>query len=170
MQSFILFQDPKKYFLCVGNIDSTTSAETFSLYLEYIAGGDAEIDSVVYTEDRSTAVVEFNTPVGMFIADFILPLKQNNIKYWILHWKSTDICQRKMTMSDNNCNLTVFHGTFIFHRFHCTISYYWQPLHGSVSFLNSLARMAVYDCVQITVFKLNIIKSKKRKKINGTCI
>lgn len=81
MQSFILFQDPKKYFLCVGNIDSTTSAETCSLYLEYIAGGDAEIDSVVYTEDRSTAVVEFNTPVGMFIADFILPLKQNNIKY-----------------------------------------------------------------------------------------
>lgn len=44
-----------------------TSEEKFSLYLENKAGGDADIVSVVYTEDRSTAVVEFNKFVGMLL-------------------------------------------------------------------------------------------------------
>lgn len=44
-----------------------TSEEKFLLYLENKAGGDADIVSVVYTEDRSTAVVEFNKFVGMLL-------------------------------------------------------------------------------------------------------
>lgn len=55
-------------YLCVNNINSTTSEKAFSLYLEQRTGEDADIVSVVYTSDRSTAVVEFNISVGMCIA------------------------------------------------------------------------------------------------------
>lgn len=57
-------------YLCVNNINSTTSEETFSLYLKQRAGGDANIVSVVYTKDRTTAIVEFNTSLGMCIAHY----------------------------------------------------------------------------------------------------
>lgn len=59
----------------MGNIDFMISVEIFFFYLEYIVGGDVEINFVVYIEDRSIVVVEFNIFVGMFIVDFILLLK-----------------------------------------------------------------------------------------------
>lgn len=71
LQSFIFFQVHEGMFLCVNNINSTTSEKNFSLYLEQRAGGDADIVSVVYTKDRSTAVVEFSTSVGMCIAHYM---------------------------------------------------------------------------------------------------
>lgn len=50
--------------MCVNNINPETDEETFSNFLEGRAGGDAEVICVVHTEDKSTAVVEFSTPVG----------------------------------------------------------------------------------------------------------
>lgn len=63
MQHFSL-QTAKDLFVYVSNINPETDEETFSDFLERKAEGDAEVICVVYTEDKSTAVGEFSTPVG----------------------------------------------------------------------------------------------------------
>lgn len=64
MCNIFSLQTAKDLFVCVSNINPETDEETFSNFLEGRAGGDAEVICVVFSEDKSTAVVEFSSPVG----------------------------------------------------------------------------------------------------------
>lgn len=75
----------KGMYLCVNNINSTTSEETFSLYIKQRAGGDANIVSVVYIKDRTTAIVEFNTSLDVTEI-------QKKCNQWPLEDKYLEVC------------------------------------------------------------------------------
>lgn len=60
-----MFQTPEYLFLCVSNLNSTTSEETLSYFLESgVSDANIDINNVVYDENRTIAVVQFSRPVG----------------------------------------------------------------------------------------------------------
>ncbi|XP_056005276.1 protein mono-ADP-ribosyltransferase PARP14-like isoform X3 [Ostrea edulis] len=52
-------------FLCVNGLNPDTTEETLSNFLEAKVKNDVEVKSVVYSEERETAVVQFDSPVDV---------------------------------------------------------------------------------------------------------
>lgn len=65
-QNYIL-QTPTFLFLCLSNLNPATTEETLTNFVEAGLGNDdADIEEVVYNEDRTIAVLQFSSPVGKF--------------------------------------------------------------------------------------------------------
>ena len=60
-----IFQIPRYLFLCLSNLNPATTEETLTNFVEAGLGNDdADIEEVVYSEDRTIAVVQLSSPVG----------------------------------------------------------------------------------------------------------
>ncbi|XP_061194327.1 protein mono-ADP-ribosyltransferase PARP14-like [Saccostrea echinata] len=56
-------QTPVDLFVCVSGLHPGTKEETLTNFLEARASGDVEVESVVYNEGNTTAIVQFDSPV-----------------------------------------------------------------------------------------------------------